>query len=273
MAKTKRIYRLLLILVTFAGMPSAFLQAQTPSDLNLTVGGLVGFRKINDDAVGPTRYRGLITGLSAGLEKEKTKSLSSIQFQGHTVLLFPKNQIGAKTGRVRENGFEFYYQYLRKGSERGSKSITTLYGMHIGSLIRVRNHNKLGNSARIFDNFNQVGLSGGFMAPVEILGKPSNLRFMVHVPVQALAIRPSFTNLRDFLNLNNSELRSRIEEHGFVGPGNFRMMRTELRIDFPLKEKSALAVGYHWEFYDYRKVNPIQAAMHQMNVQYRFALK
>ncbi|MFC2186997.1 hypothetical protein ACFCT7_06720 [Fulvivirgaceae bacterium LMO-SS25] len=247
---------------------SSTLYAQQKAITTLTAGGNVSIFKIQDSGMSPVRYNGFIPGLQMSLERIKPNSISTVQISGAKGVLNAKSRRDGKVSRVNQDGFEVYYSYLRKFSNRDENTWRIFAGLQIGTILRHRIHNKLANSARLYESISYVGPALKAERSFRLLGMPLLFGARLQVPAFAAVLRPSITNLSNYLGQDDDEFKSRFEEHGFTSFNNLLMIQSQLSLRYKLKNLDEIQLNYNWEFIDYTKPNQMQSANHLIGVSY-----
>ncbi|MGE0930142.1 hypothetical protein [Peijinzhouia sedimentorum] len=244
------------------------LSAQQKAITTLTAGGNVSIFKIQDSGMSPVQYNGVIPGLQMSLERIKPNSISTLQISVAKGVINAKGRRDGKVSRVNQDGFEVYYSYLRKLPNRDQDRWRIFAGLQIGTMLRYRIHNKLANSARLYESISFVGPSVKAERSLRLLGLPLSFGVRLQVPAFAAVLRPSITNLSNYLGQDNDEFKSRFEEHGFTSFNNLLMIQSELSLKYKLKNLDEIQLNYNWEFIDYTKPNEMQSANHLIGIGY-----
>ncbi len=243
------------------------LLAQQNAETTVSFGGNVSLFKIQDSGMSPAQYNGIIPGLQVRLERVKSKSISTANFSGEQGVLNAIGRRDGKVSRVNQDGFEINYSYSRRLSDDES-SWRIFAGLQVGSIFRHRIHNKLANSARLYENINYVGPTVSVYKNVELFGLPLTLGGRLHVPTFAAVVRPSITNLSNYLVSDENEFKSRFEEHGFTSFKHLIVVQSALSLNYQLRNLDAVNINYNWQFIDYNKPNSMQSANHLVGISY-----
>jgi hypothetical protein len=260
-----RLNNAVFILLLLVISSSAF--AQKTVETTIAIGGNVSLFKLQDTGMSSVQYNGIIPGVHLRLERVKANSISTFTFNGEKGILNAKGRRDGKVSKVNQDGFDVKYSYLRKVSS-DSTQWRIYVGLQVGSMFRYRIHNKLANSARLYDNINYIAPSITGRRSVELFGLPLTLNANLSIPVFAAVVRPSITNLSDFLGRDDDELKSRFEEHGFTSFKNLLMLQSEVSVSYRLKNSDAINIHYNWQFIDYNRPNQMQSANQMLGVSY-----
>ncbi len=233
----------------------------------ISIGTNLSLSTINDKGMSSIQYDGFIPSIHSRLERRKVNSISTFFISGEKGILTPKGNKNGKIGTANQNGFTANYSYLRK-INLTQKRWAIYTGLQLGTLLRSRLHNNLVNSARIYENINHIGPAIYVERKINLFQMPLDISVRMNVPVFAAVIRPSVTNLGDFLGRRDEELKDRFQEHGFTSFGNLLMIQNEVSLKYQLNKSDALAINYSWQYLDYSKVNSLQYASQVVGVSY-----
>jgi hypothetical protein len=259
----------------FLGLSLIFLivfeqaKAQDVPKKEFAIGAGLSLLKMEDNAMSPIQYRSLIPNLFLGYENSIAKRQHLVEWRGELGTLKPRGSRHGKISEAQHSGTELRYAHLRLLKSNSSTS-TWHIGPGAGILFRYRLHNQLGNSSEIYENINSLGFAIAHSRSV--FNDKYTLRAQAFVPLIALAIRPSFTNIGHAISPDRSIYSERFREHGLVGPGNYQALSLNWQVNKALSNNRNASLAYRWDYTDYRKLNRLQSAQHHIIIQYRFTV-
>lgn len=101
--------------------------------------------------------------------------------------------------------------------------------------------------------------------------KNSLLHLGIQVPVAGYILRPSYTGVPDFLDLNKSFITDMFENRYFAWMGNFPRVQTSIRLDMPIASGNRMHLGYDWQVYSFQDPWLTQTGVHTFS--FTFLLK
>jgi hypothetical protein len=261
-----------LLLIALGIQSSA--SGQEKARLHLTVGPQFSQHILQDEGMSLSRYAGLHSGALLALEKRKNQGFSRMTWMAGTGDIKAAGRQGARVNRAEQNFFEANYLYLKDLWAVNESQSNLQLGLMAGGVILSRYNQRLGNSARSYDGLLYLGPALGYSGTWDWSQKSLPWRLHAGLPILAGVVRPSLTNLRDFFDPQIPDLQSRWDQHGWTSIGSsFSMLKSGAEIIYPISDARQIRLNYHWEFFNYTKVNQVQSSMHQLSVCYAFSLK
>lgn len=261
-----RIFSIVFFVILLGVVPNVIGQETT-----ISVGTNISIFKIRDAGMSSMAYNGFIPGVETRMIRRKENSISTFYFNGEKGVLSPKGNKDGRVGKVNQTGFNAYYSYIRKFPVAVNEW-SFFGGLQVGTVFRNRLHSNLVNSAKIYESINYVSPSIYAERKVKLFQLPLEFGLGFNVPVFAAVIRPSITNLGDFLGRRSEEFKDRFEEHGFTSFDNLLMLQSEASLKYQLNNTDKISLNYSWQFIDYSKSNSFQYANHSLGVNYVKAL-
>jgi len=216
---------------------------------------------VRDEGMSLVRYRGASAGLQLALEERYEKRIERLRFAGSygglNSIYYDENQLGFASS-IR---LEADYLYLRRFRPLGKWR--SYLGGAGNMMTAVRIKSPTTNSSLSYDAFVTLGLAGALERDFKALND-RQFRFSqyIKIPFVGYGLRPTFTNVSNFINQEKSFLGESADLHGWMSFGSFGRVVLSSEIAYLLKNGNAFRMSYGWDYYEYNKIHRLQAARH-----------
>jgi hypothetical protein len=220
---------------------------------------------MQDKAMSPVQYTGVLPTLSFGLLKEKHgRKLIEWHFPLQYGTLQSKS--AKEYPSMKGNMFRFDLDYIHLRQTKLIKDPTHgefFVGGSLHTFLDFRLMPQLDNSAIIYDHFNSIAFSAAYRHAFKLRSKTLKHYHRISIPLLSYGTRPDYMNMFDIIApKGNDFLADAFSRARFCSFGSFQRLIIKNTLFYPIRGNNQLAVTYEWQTFSASFTEKVKSASH-----------
>lgn len=230
------------------------------------------YQQGRDEAMSPLIYSGSHFNGVVGLEKTKNGKFNALDLEIMVGRTRPSTQPKSYRSTAPALRLQMDYSHQRLIKSWQNQQLKLYIGGAMNNMLNVLLHRSFMNNSLNYAFSSSLGAAGRLHYQFKVKEKAFRIYAQVHLPLIAFNFRPSYASSipEGYIAQDRSDLRAFFDSGKLQTLNDFFRLRNELGIFHLLPNNNQVLLTYRWDYYSITHPHPVQMAVHQILLGWRF---